>query len=107
VTFVDPTDGVLPDMSARVSFLSKELDKNALGEKPKTIVPSAALTDRNGAKVVFVIDGDLVRMTPVTLGGANGNGFELMSGPAAGTRVVRDPPSTLVDGVKIKQKSDG
>src|SRR5262245_17178622 len=106
VTFVDPADGVLPDMSARVSFLSKEIDKSALTEKPKTVVPSAALTDRNGAKVVFVIDGDLVRMTPVTLGGANGNGFELMSGPGPGTRVVRDPPSTLVDGVRIKQKGE-
>jgi len=39
-------------MSARVSFLSGELDKDAVKAPAKTIVPSEALADRNGAKVV-------------------------------------------------------
>jgi hypothetical protein len=98
---------VLPDMSARVSFLTKELDQQALKAPPKLVVPASALADRGGAKVVFVVDGDRVRMTPVTLAGPNGSGFELKAGPGAGTRVVRDPPADLGDGQLVKQKSDG
>jgi RND family efflux transporter MFP subunit len=107
VAFVDPNEGVLPDMSARVSFLTKELDQQALKAAPKLVVPASALADRGGAKVVFVIDGDRVRMTPVTLAGPNGSGFELKSGPGPGTRVVRDPPPDLGDGQLVKEKSDG
>ncbi len=107
VAFVDPNEGVLPDMSARVSFLTKELDEQAMKAPAKLIVPASALTDRGGAKVVFVIEGDRARMTPVQLTGPSGNGFELKTGPGAGTRVVRDPPADLADGQLIKEKSEG
>jgi RND family efflux transporter MFP subunit len=107
VAFVDATDGVLPDMSARVSFLSKELDEESLKEAAKAVVPAEALVERNGAKVVFVIDGDHVRLTPVTLGAAMAGGFELLQGPSAGARVVRNPASALADGQKIKEKAEG
>ena len=39
VAFVDDREGVLPDMAARVSFLSSELDQAQLKQPPKTIVP--------------------------------------------------------------------
>ena len=58
VKFVDDADGVLPDMSARVSFLTQALDADALAAKPKTVVPASALAERGGAKVVFVLEGD-------------------------------------------------
>lgn len=104
VAFVDPTEGVLPDMSARVSFLAKELDQAALKEPPKIIVPGSALAERGGIKVVFVVDQGQVRMVPVKLGPAFGSGFELISGPAAGTQIVSNPPATLADGQKVKKE---
>ncbi|HZF50629.1 MAG TPA: efflux RND transporter periplasmic adaptor subunit [Polyangiaceae bacterium] len=112
VAFTDPTDGVLPDMSARVSFLSKELDEASLKQPAKRIVPTAAVVDRNNAKVVFVIEGDRVRVKPVqiaapSVGSAgSASGFELLDGPAPGTRVVRDPPADLADGQLVKEKAD-
>jgi len=39
---------VLPDMAARVSFLTNALDKEAMKAPPKTIVPSTAVVDVNG-----------------------------------------------------------
>jgi RND family efflux transporter MFP subunit len=105
VKFVDDAEGVLPDMSARVSFLTEALDEKSLAQKPKTVVPASALADRGGAKVVFVVDGDSVRMRTVTLGEKTGNGYELIDGPAPGARVVADPPATLADGHKVKEKS--
>src|SRR5262249_54313283 len=56
VSFVDDREGVLPDMSARVSFLSNELDKEQLKAKPKVIVPGSAIATVNGNKAVYVLD---------------------------------------------------
>lgn len=106
VKFVDAAEGVLPEMAARVSFLASALDENAMKEPPKLVVPASAVTERGGAKVVFQLDGDRVRMTPVTLGPKFGNGFELVNGPPAGTRVVADAPPTLGDGQPVKERTD-
>lgn len=107
VRFVDPADGVLPEMAARVSFLQKELDQASMKQPPKVVVPAAAVTDRAGDKVVFVVDGDRVRMTAVTLGAPFEGGFELVNGPRPGTRVVRNPSADLVDGRRIKAADEG
>ncbi|MEY4581998.1 MAG: hypothetical protein RL701_6701 [Pseudomonadota bacterium] len=104
VKFVDAAENVLPDMSARVSFLSKALGTEELKEKPKTVVPEAAVTERDGRKVVFVVDNDKVQMREVKLGPAFSGGFELVDGPQPGTKVVKSPPSTLADGNKIKER---
>src|SRR5688572_5615253 len=102
VAFVDATTGVLPDMSARVSFLSKPLDEAKMKEPPKVIVPGSAITERAGGKAVFVIDEGKARLVPVQLGAPFGDGFELVRGPSAGTKVIANPPSTLADGQAIK-----
>jgi hypothetical protein len=104
VGFVDEKEGVLPDMAARVSFLSQALDAKAMKEPPKIVVPSSALAERGGGKVVFVVEEDVVRMTPVKLGPSFGRGYELVEGPRAGTRLVASPPETLADGQRIKEK---
>lgn len=106
VSFVDEMDGVLPEMSARVSFLSGELDAAAAKEPPKKVVAANAVAERAGAKVVFVLEGDKVRMVPVQLGPPFGGGFVLQQGPAAGTRVVASPSATLVDGQRVKEKTE-
>jgi RND family efflux transporter MFP subunit len=105
VKFVDDPAGALPDMAARVSFLSKPVEAAQLQEKPKLIVPAAALTERSGSRVVFVLDGDSVRMKTVTLGPAFGDGFELVSGPSPGTKVIKAPPPTLADGQKVRERT--
>jgi len=102
VAFADAAEGVLPDMSARVSFLQKELDEKELATPPKIVVPSSALVERAGGKVVFVVEEERVRMVPVKLGPAFGTGYELVDGPRPGTQVVQTPPETLVDGQKVK-----
>jgi len=104
VSFVDEKEGVLPDMAARVSFLNQALDAKALKDPPKIIVPSSALAERAGSKVVFSVEDNVVRMLPVKLGPAFGRGFELIDGPRPGTRLVASPPETLADGQRVKEK---
>lgn len=108
VRFSDPTEGVLPDMAARVSFLQSALSAQAMKEAPRLVVPQSAVAERGGSKVVFVIDGDRVRMTPVALGPPFAGGFELKGPPTllAGTRLVASPPPVLQDGRKIKERSE-
>lgn len=106
VSFIDPIERVLPDMSARVSFLTEALDEAAMKEPPKTVVPGSAVAERGGAKVVFVIESGVARMVPVKLGPAFGSGFEVKSGPRPGTRVVASPSAELKDGQKIKEAGE-
>ncbi len=100
-----PPSDLRPEMAARVSFLSRPLAEAERTALPKTVVPAAAVVERGGAKVVFVLDGDRVRAAPVSLGEALGEDVELKSGPAPGTKVVRSPPQELRDGQSVKEKS--
>jgi RND family efflux transporter MFP subunit len=104
VSFADPMEGVLPDMSARTSFLSQEVSADAIKEKPKKVVPGSALAERNGGKVVFIVADGIAKMAPVKLGPPFGQGFELVEGPAPGTRLVANPSPELFDGQRIKEK---
>jgi RND family efflux transporter MFP subunit len=104
VAFVDPPDGVIPDMSARASVLTEELSAEAMAAKPKRVVPGAAVAERGGQKVVFVIEDGKVKMAPIRLGEAVGASFELLEGPSEGTRVVSSPSPELADGLKVKEK---
>ena len=106
VEFADANAEVLPDMSARVSFLTQALDQKALAGPSKRVVPPKAVVQRGGQSVVFVVDAGKVRAVPVKLGETNGDGAELLEGPDVGARVVLDPPSTLADGHKVKERSE-
>ena len=105
VRFLDRDGSVLPEMAARVSLLDAPLDAARLAEPPRKVLPGSALVDRAGAHMVFVADGGKARLQPVTLGKPLGNGFELVDGPPPGTKLVADPPGTLVDGQAIKERS--
>lgn len=106
VGFTDSVERVLPDMAARVNFLRSALSTQALTQAPKVLVPASAIAERGGTKVVFVFDKEQERVqsTPVLLGPPLANGFELVSGPAPGTRVVREPAAKLGDGQRVKEK---
>jgi multidrug efflux pump subunit AcrA (membrane-fusion protein) len=94
---------ILPDMAARVSFLTSTIDPAALDTPPRLTVPAGAVVQRNGRDVVFVVDEGEVRMTPVALGAAGGDGRELVTKLPPGTKVVIDPPADLGDGEKVKE----
>jgi HlyD family secretion protein len=102
VAFVEPTERVLPDMAARVSFLREELDAAALKIPPKTIVPKNALREQGDGQFVFVLEDGRVKKVAVRLGPAFGSGFELLEGPTPGTKLVSNPGPELQDRQKVK-----
>jgi len=106
-TRFDPKDdlsGVLPEMSARVSFLSQPISDAAKDERPKKIVASEAVVERNGQKVVFTVSEGRLHEAPVKVGGAVGaSAVELLDGPPPGTKVVSKPGPETADGQRIKE----
>lgn len=103
VRFLDSTHDVLPEMAARVSFLSEELDATALNDPPKVFVPAAAVVQREGTNIVYVVDEGRVRVVPIKTGPQTTSGLELVDGPPVGTTVVRDPPDDLQDGQQVRE----
>jgi HlyD family secretion protein len=102
VKFKDTLEGVLPDMSARVSFLREELAEDSLQAKPKKVVAADAITERDGGKLVFVVEDGTLRAVKVRVGPPVGGSVELLEGPAVGARVVRNPTAETFEGQRIK-----
>ena len=98
IEFVEKDARVLPDMSAKVSFLSREL--KAEERNPVIAVQAGALTKRDGSDVLFVIDKETVKQIAVTVGGRIGDLVQV-SGVKAGDKVVLAPPEKLKDGGTI------
>jgi len=66
-------------------------------------VPEGAVRyDAGGASVMVVEAGDRVRRVPVKTGDRGAGWVQLVSGPAAGARVVENAASLLVDGDKVR-----
>ncbi len=100
VRFLDPDSRILPEMSAKVAFLQRAVKADE--RKPRTAVNPAAVANRRGKSVLFLINGERVAETPVTLGSRIGDMVEILSGVKAGAKVALKPLERLKDGTKIK-----
>ncbi|MCM0754556.1 efflux RND transporter periplasmic adaptor subunit [Desulfovibrio aminophilus] len=90
---------MLPEMSAKVAFLSRPLAENERELRPA--VPAAALARRGDRDVVFVVADGVARATQVEPGERLGDFVELRKGPAEDVRLVLNPPDSLADGAKV------
>jgi RND family efflux transporter MFP subunit len=95
---------ILPDMGVKVSFLRDEPAPGAVAAPvvPRVQVPKAAVRTADGRSIVFVLKQDRVERRAVSVGQESGGQVEVLSGLAAGERVVTDGPATLKDGDKVK-----
>ncbi|MGY4212171.1 HlyD family secretion protein [Burkholderia sp. PvR073] len=98
VRFVDRDERVLPDMSAKIAFLSKPASPQ--DRQPVTAVQASAVVERDGRPVVFVVKDDTVHATAVTTGTRIGE-LVAIRGVKPGDTVVLAPGATLKDGAKV------
>jgi len=96
VRFATLDPRILPEMSAKVAFLSRPLAAGETASRPA--VPATAVTTRNGATVVFVVKNGRAVATPVTPGETMGDLRAVMSGVSVGDKVVVSPPADLRSG---------
>ena len=103
VSFIERDTRVLPDMSAKIAFLSRTLTPDE--RKPVPAVRADAVVKRDGRDVVYVVtkddkgDAERVKAQPVTVGSKVGDLVRINLEP--GTRVVSSPPERLADGAAV------
>jgi len=100
IRFVEPDPRVLPEMSAKVSFLSKPVGDNESAARP-ALNPDA-ISRREGRDVVFVVRQDRLVEVPVETGAKLGDLLEIRRGPQPGDRVVLNPQAKLRNGSTVK-----
>ncbi|SAL59814.1 RND family efflux transporter MFP subunit [Caballeronia telluris] len=98
VRFVERDSRVLPEMSAKIAFLSKPVPPNE--EKPVVAVQASSVVARNGRQVVYVVKDDRVRETPVTPGAKIGE-LVAVDGVKPGATLVLAPGEKLGDGARV------
>jgi RND family efflux transporter MFP subunit len=103
IRFVDHDPRVLPEMSAKVAFLEKEMP--ASQRAARTVVQPAAVVQRDGQSVVFVIKEGKAVETSVETGERIGDMVEVLKGPKAGEKVILRPGDGLDNGDSIKSSS--
>lgn len=95
VEVTDPGQRLKPGMFARIGIVS-DMRANALQ------IPRGAILEDNGEPSVFVVDGDVAALRPVSTGySANGN-IEITAGLSDGERVVVVGQAGLRDGTRVQ-----
>ena len=93
---------IVPDMGVRVSFLETRPTTTAAVPQG-VLVPGAAIVQRGGQSVVFVLDGKQVRQRSVQPADQKYGDLRLLpAGVKAGDSVVLAPPEDLRDGSAVR-----
>lgn len=102
IKFVERDERVLPEMSAKVTFLSQPLAASEMSGAKKIVIPLAAVVTRGDQKVVFVVRDGSVTETAVEIAGTIGSQLEVRSGLSEGQQIVLNPPADMKSGMKVK-----
>lgn len=100
VSFIDKDSRILPEMSAKVAFLSRDIRDDE--QKPRTALLESAILANNSKKSVFLIHENRVEETPISVGDQFGDMVEILSGVKAGDKVVLSPLGKIKNGSRIK-----
>lgn len=98
VSFVDHDGRILPEMSAKVSFLERAARQEE--QRPRIAVNPAAIVRSGAREGLFLLTGERVAFVPVTRGARLGDQVEV-SGVRSGDRVALRPLERLKDGSRI------
>lgn len=103
IRFLDPDERILPEMSAKAAFLTKEVGDTE--RTARAALNPAAITSRGGREVVFVLKDGKVAEVPIETGAKIGDLVEIRRGPQPGDKVVLRPPEKLRDSAAIKSST--
>jgi RND family efflux transporter MFP subunit len=95
---IDPR--ILPEMSAKVAFLSKEVTRDE--QRPLTAVNPDAIATRAGRSAIFVVRDDTAVLVPVTTGAKVGGLVAIEGAAKTGEKAVVKPPEDLADGAPVR-----
>lgn len=99
---IDPR--ILPDMNAKVTFMQRP-ESGANRQTPRVTVPKAALQQKEGKTIVFIVSDGRVVSQQVTAGMEFGDRVEIKQGLAGGESVVVRGSENLSDGSRVRVKT--
>jgi len=102
VQVLNPDEYLRPEMNATVKFLADE-QKSASSKPTGAFVPTSALRDHDGRKIVFLSFDGKAHMREVHVLSQRSDGF-LVDGLVGGESVITKTPQDLKDGDTIKVK---
>jgi len=102
VAFKSYDNRVLPEMGAKVLYLTKATDAAASNEKPRLTLPASAITERDGKKIAFRVLYNKASSVIISVGRTMGTRVEVTAGLTSGEKVIDKVDATINDGVKIK-----
>jgi len=105
IKFRDYDQRVLPEMSAKISFLAAGATSSMAESKTLLTIPAAAVASRNGRSVVYQVRDERAVEVPVTTGRTLAGLLEITSGLKDGDKVVGKVDERFKDGVKVTQKT--
>jgi len=91
---------ILPEMSAKVAFLSQEISPEQ--QKPLVAVASDAVVQRDGRTQIFVVRGDRAVAVPVATAAPLGDLTPITGEARSGDRAVLRPAADLADGALVR-----
>jgi len=100
VSFRENDLRILPEMSAKVAFLERQV--TVAEEKPKIVVPRSAVVKSAGRSMVYLLQGERVIATDVDAVELPGEMIEIRSGVKSGDKIANNPPEKLKNGSKVK-----
>lgn len=101
VGFKNYDNRVLPEMSAKVSFLS-EKSKEEKEQVPVLTAPLSAVEDINSKKVSYIVVDDVAVQKEISTGRLFGNYVEILSGLVEGDKIINNLDDKIKDGVQVK-----
>lgn len=104
VRFRERDERVLPEMSAKVTFLSKAASQAEAPSTPLLTVPSSAVVKRHGIDVVLLVRDGIVAEVPVRTGARIGDRVVIEEGLAQGDEVILRPDPSITAGTKVKAR---
>ena len=105
IKFREYDEKVLPEMSAKISFLAAGAGDSLADNKALLTVPATAVATRNGRTVVYQIRDERALEVPVTTGQKLAGLIEITSGLKDGDKVVSKVDDRLRAGAKVTQKT--
>lgn len=105
IKFRQYDEKVLPEMSAKISFLAVGSSASAAESKALLTVPATAVANRDGRQVIFQIKDDRALEVPVSTGQKLAGLWEITSGLKEGDKVIAKVDAQLKAGAKVTQNT--
>ena len=102
VGFNSYDERVLPEMSAKVLFLTDEGPSDNENMELTLVIPQSAMASRDGKSLVYMVKDNIAYEVEVLSGRKIGSYIEILRGLENGDRVIKNLNDQISDGMSVK-----